>query len=63
LARLIGDVQPWLEGDLRKVVRRYANKRIGKALGRGAFGDGAWGALAQGLGLFALKSLFGLNRR
>lgn len=63
LARAMGDVQPWLEGDLRKVVRRQVNKAIGRALGRGAFGEGGGQSLLRGGLLWGLKSVFGLGRR
>ena len=61
-ARAMGDLQPWLEMDARKIIRRYANKAIGRALGRGAFGDGGGGALVRGGLLWALKSLLGFGR-
>lgn len=62
-ARLLGDVQPWLEGNPRKIVRRYANKAIGRALGRGAFGDGGGSSLLRGAVLWGIKALLGFGRQ
>ena len=62
-ARLMGDIQPWLEGSPRKIVRRYANKAVGRALGRGAFGDGGGSSLLRGGLLWLLKRALGLSHR
>jgi hypothetical protein len=62
LARIMGDVQPWLELDGRKILRRAANKAIGRHFGRGVFGDGGGGEVARAVGLWVVKGLFGLNR-
>lgn len=63
LARLMGDAQPLLEGDLRKAARRIANKGIGRHLGQAGFNDGGVGELLKGGVLMFVKGLFGLNRR
>ena len=63
LARLMGDLRPFLEANPQKIARRVLNKGIGRHLGRGAFGGGGWGEIAMGSALLFLKGLFGLNRR
>jgi len=40
LARLMGDVQPWLEGDPEAILRRYVNKWVGRKWSRFAYGGG-----------------------
>jgi hypothetical protein len=62
IARLMGDVQPWLELDARKILRRHVNRSLGRHLGRGAFGGGGGGEWIAGGLLMLLKSVFGLNR-
>lgn len=40
IARMMGNVQPFIELDVRKVIRRQVHRKVGKAFSRMFFGGG-----------------------
>ncbi len=61
LARLIGDVLPWLELDLKAILRRIASKwLLRSALGSGG---GPWWSWVKGGAVLGLRSLLGFGSR
>ena len=40
IARMMGNVQPWIELDARKIVRRQVHRKVGKAFSKMFFGGG-----------------------
>jgi len=40
VARMMGNVQPWIELDARKIVRRQVHRKVGKAFSKAFFGGG-----------------------
>lgn len=49
LARLMGDLQPWIELDPEKILRRYVNKWVGRKWSRFAYGGGMLAKLIRHL--------------
>ena len=49
IVRRMGDLSPWLDLDLRKVIRRQIHKQIGTRAGKFAFGGGGLGRFIKGM--------------
>ena len=49
IVRRMGDLSPWLDLDLRKVIRRQIHKQIGTRMGKFTFGGGGLGRIIKGM--------------
>jgi hypothetical protein len=55
VARGLGNLQPWIEGNPRQIIKRQVRRYVGHAMARAAFGkEAGFGGFVRDLGIMLL---------